>query len=39
MRYASAVGNNGSAFAGLSANTPFWNLLLGRRDADRPLRA
>ena len=26
--YASAVGNNGSAFAGLSANTPFWNLSL-----------
>ncbi|MCE9636009.1 MAG: potassium-transporting ATPase subunit KdpA [Planctomycetes bacterium] len=24
----SATGNNGSAFAGLSANTPFWNLLL-----------
>ena len=24
----SAVGNNGSAFAGLSGNTPFWNLLL-----------
>ncbi len=27
--YASAVGNNGSAFAGLSANTPFWNVTLG----------
>ena len=27
--YTSAVGNNGSAFAGLSANTPFWNLTLG----------
>ena len=26
--YGSAVGNNGSAFAGLSANTPFWNLTL-----------
>lgn len=26
--YASAVGNNGSAFAGLNANTPFWNLTL-----------
>jgi len=26
--YASAVGNNGSAFAGLTANTPFWNLSL-----------
>ncbi len=30
MLYAltSAANNNGSAFAGLSANTPFWNLLL-----------
>jgi potassium-transporting ATPase potassium-binding subunit len=27
--YTSAVGNNGSAFAGLNANTPFWNLTLG----------
>ncbi len=27
--YTSAVGNNGSAFAGLSANTPFYNLTLG----------
>jgi len=26
--YTSAVANNGSAFAGLSANTPFWNLTL-----------
>lgn len=26
--YTSATGNNGSAFAGLSANTPFWNLTL-----------
>ena len=26
--YASATGNNGSAFAGLSTNTPFWNLTL-----------
>ncbi len=25
----SAAGNNGSAFAGLNANTPFWNVLLG----------
>ncbi|QKJ86920.1 potassium-transporting ATPase subunit KdpA [Paramixta manurensis] len=25
----SAANNNGSAFGGLSANTPFWNLLLG----------
>lgn len=31
MLYAvtSAANNNGSAFAGLSANTPFWNVLLG----------
>lgn len=27
--YASAVGNNGSAFAGLNANTAFYNLTLG----------
>jgi len=26
--YASGTGNNGSAFAGLNANTPFWNLTL-----------
>jgi K+-transporting ATPase ATPase A chain len=25
----SAANNNGSAFGGLSANTPFWNVLLG----------
>ena len=27
--YDSTTGNNGSAFAGLSANTPYWNLTLG----------
>jgi K+-transporting ATPase ATPase A chain len=27
--YASATANNGSAFAGLSANVPFWNTTLG----------
>jgi K+-transporting ATPase ATPase A chain len=27
--YTSATGNNGSAFAGLTANTPFWNTTLG----------
>ncbi len=27
--YVSAGGNNGSAFAGLPANTPFWNTTLG----------
>jgi K+-transporting ATPase ATPase A chain len=27
--YVSAAANNGSAFAGLSANTPFWNTTLG----------
>lgn len=26
--YTSGTGNNGSAFAGLNANTPFWNLTL-----------
>jgi len=25
----SAAGNNGSAFAGLNANTPWWNIVLG----------
>ncbi|WP_257459410.1 potassium-transporting ATPase subunit KdpA [Archangium lipolyticum] len=27
--YTSGTGNNGSAFAGLNANTPFWNISLG----------
>lgn len=27
--FTSATGNNGSAFAGLNANTPFWNITLG----------
>ncbi len=27
--YASAVGNNGSAFAGLNANTPYYNTTIG----------
>jgi len=27
--YSSAAGNNGSAFAGLSANAPYWNTTLG----------
>ena len=27
--YASATGNNGSAFAGLNANTPWYNATLG----------
>jgi potassium-transporting ATPase potassium-binding subunit len=27
--FSSAVGNNGSAFAGISANTPFYNTVLG----------
>jgi K+-transporting ATPase ATPase A chain len=27
--FASATGNNGSAFAGLTANTPFYNIALG----------
>lgn len=27
--FASAAGNNGSAFAGLNANTPFYNITLG----------
>ena len=35
--YTSGTGNNGSAFAGLSANTPFYNTTIGVRDADRPV--
>jgi len=27
--YSSGTGNNGSAFAGLSANTPWWNITIG----------
>ncbi|MFA6572327.1 MAG: potassium-transporting ATPase subunit KdpA [Bacteroidota bacterium] len=27
--FSSAAGNNGSAFAGLNANTPFYNIMLG----------
>ncbi|HEX9049362.1 MAG TPA: potassium-transporting ATPase subunit KdpA [Anaeromyxobacter sp.] len=27
--FSSVAGNNGSAFAGLNANTPFWNVTLG----------
>ena len=27
--FTSATGNNGSAFAGLSANVPFWNVTIG----------
>lgn len=27
--YSSAAANNGSAFAGLTANSPFWNVTLG----------
>jgi K+-transporting ATPase ATPase A chain len=27
--FTSATGNNGSAFAGLNANTPYWNTTLG----------
>jgi len=27
--YSSGTGNNGSAFAGLNANTPWWNVTLG----------
>ncbi len=36
--FSSAANNNGSAFAGLSANTPFYNLMLGIADVVRPLR-
>ena len=33
--FSSAGNNNGSAFAGLGANTPFYNTALGHRDARR----
>ncbi len=35
--YTSATGNNGSAFAGLTGNTFFYNLTLASRDVRRPL--
>ncbi len=37
--FSSAGNNNGSAFAGLGANTPFYNTALGLRHALRPLLA
>ena len=36
--YSSAAGNNGSAFAGLNANTPWYNTTLGIAMLARPLR-
>ena len=36
--YSSAAGNNGSAFAGLTANSPFWNLTLGLAMLVGPVR-
>ena len=35
--YTSATGNNGSAFAGLTGNTFFYNLTLAMFDVRRPL--
>ncbi len=35
--YTSGTGNNGSAFAGITANTPWYNLTLGLAHADRPV--
>ena len=35
--FTSGAANNGSAFAGLNANTPFWNLALGVGHAARAL--
>ncbi len=37
--FASASNNNGSAFAGLSANTDFYNTAPGGRDGTRPVPA
>ena len=36
--FSSQTGNNGSAFGGLSGNTPFYNITGWLRDAHRPLR-
>ena len=36
--FSSGAGNNGSAFAGLNANTPFYNILIGHRHVDWALR-
>ena len=35
--YTSGTGNNGSAFAGLNANTPWWNVEPGHGHADGPV--
>ena len=35
--YSSGTENNGSAFAGISANTPFYNLTIGLCDLARPV--
>ena len=35
--YTSGTGNNGSAFAGISANTPWYNLTIGLAMIDRPV--
>ncbi len=37
--FSSAGNNNGSAFGGLSANTPFYNIALGPRDVVRQVLA
>ncbi len=37
--FSSAGNNNGSAFAGLNANTPFYNIVLGHGDVGRALLA
>ena len=36
--FSSQTGNNGSAFAGLTGNTPFYNVTGAARDAHRALR-
>ena len=36
--FSSQTGNNGSAFAGLTGNTPFYNVTGGLAMLDRPLR-
>ena len=35
--FTSSTGNNGSAFGGITGNTPFYNITGARRDVRRPL--
>ena len=39
MAYTTSMANNGQNFAGLSANTPFYNITTGTLPTDTPLFA